>query len=271
MNRRSFIQHSSLAALAVAGLPKAVRASQSAANHYITSRDYSLTSQWLFDTAIYHEALDGFASATDDLKILTLKAYYFENATQTTPAKTSDFTFKIVNVRKLESSPAKWEVSTKPDKKTGDYTFPKAVPKNPKFLVAPYLSAALLDKKDNPVINFTYSTPSSSSDGACFLTTACVEHKGLADDCDELETLRNLRRHFMQGREEGQLLLQQYDLLGPALVQAIVQAGNKAEILEYMYQHMILPSVALVKNNQPSAAVQYYKDFSQALAAQYLR
>jgi len=271
MKRRTFLQHSSFAILAAAGLPKAVRALQSSPNYYATAKDNTQQAQWVFDIGIYHSTLEDFAAASDDTKKLTLKAYFFESPSQTNASKVTEYAFRITGVKKLEDSPAKWEVSTKLDKKDGDHKFGKDVPKNPKFTVSPYLSAALLDKKDRQVLSFSYLNPSSNSEGGdCFLTTACVTHKGLADNCTELATLRHLRQEYMVNQQEGNAMLQVYKKLGPALVNAIESADNKAEILEYMYQKMIVPAVELVKNNKPAEAISYYKMFTKALEKRYL-
>lgn len=271
MKRRTFLQHSSFAIFAAAGLPKAIRNLQDAPNYYITSKDNTQQAQWIFDVAVYHNTLSNFATAADEAKKLTLKAYFFENPSQTQAAKVTEYSFHISSVKKLEDSPAKWEVSTKLDKKEGDHKFAKEIPKSPKFIITPYLSASLLDKKDKQVLDFKYHDPSSSSDGGdCFLTTACVTHKGLADNCPELETLRSLRQQYMLNHEEGQTLLHVYNKLGPALVNAIGSADNKAEILEYMYQKMILPAVELVKDNKPADAISYYKIFTKVLSEKYL-
>ncbi|MFT3674980.1 MAG: hypothetical protein QM781_03690 [Chitinophagaceae bacterium] len=271
MKRRTFLQHSSFAIFAAAGLPKAVRALQDSPTHYATAKDNTQQAQWVFDIGIYHSTLENFSAASDDTKKLTLKAYFFESPSQTNASKVTEYTFRITSVKKLEDSPAKWEVSTKLDKKDGDHKFEKDVPKNPTFTVSPYLSAALLDKKDRQVLSFSYLNPNGNSEGGdCFLTTACVTHRGLADNCTELETLRHLRQEYMINEEGGKAMLQIYKKLGPALVNAIEAADNKAEILEYMYQKMILPAVELVKDNKPADAISYYKMFTQALSERYL-
>ncbi|MBN8862321.1 MAG: hypothetical protein J0H92_03075 [Sphingobacteriales bacterium] len=271
MKRRTFLQQSSFAIFAAAGLPKAIRRLQDSPTYYVTPKNNSLQAQWLYDIAVYNNTLSNFSTASDEAKKLTLKAYFFENSSQTEASKVTEYGFRITGVKKLEDSPVKWEVSTKLDKKDGDHKFIKQIPKNPKFVITPYLSASLLDKKNNPILNFNYHDPSSISEGGnCFLTTACVTHRGLADNCTELNTLRRLREQHMRTNREGEEMLQVYDRLGPALVNAIRSADNKEEILEYMYQKMILPAVELVQHNKPADAISYYKIFTQALSERYL-
>lgn len=271
MKRRAFLQQSSFAIFAAAGLPKAIHRLQDSPSYYVTATKATQPAQWLYDIAVLHNTLSNFATAGEEAKKLTLKAYFFENTTQTEATKVTEYSFRITSVKKQGDSPTKWEVSTKLDKKDGDHKFIKQIPKNPKFIITPYLRASLLDKKDNQILDFQYHDPSSTSEGSnCFLTTACVTHKGLSDNCTELGTLRKLRQEYMRTTPEGEALLQIYDRLGPALVNAINSADNKSEILEYMYQKMILPAVELVKDNKPADAISYYKIFTQALSERYL-
>lgn len=116
-----------------------------------------------------------------------------------------------------------------------------------------------------------YLPPSSSSDDAedCFLTTACVKHKRLPDDTNELQTLRYLRDVHMTGAQEGELLIRQYRVEGPAIVKAINNCCNKEDIYEYMHQEMILPSVRLVQQRRFEEAIDYYKTFVKALKEAY--
>lgn len=271
MKRRTFLQHSSFAIFAAAGLPKAIRRLQDSPAYYVTPKNDTEQSQWLYDISVYHNTLSNFSTASDEARKLTLKAYFYKDISQTAASKITEYSFRITSVKKLGNDPVKWEVSTKLDKKDGDHKFIKQIPKNPKFVITPYLSISLLDKKDNQILNFNYHDPSSTSEGSnCFLTTACVTHRGLADNCTELNTLRRLRQEHMCNNPEGEAMLQVYDRLGPALVNAIRSADNKEEILEYMYQKMILPAVELVQHNKPAEAISYYKIFTQALSERYL-
>lgn len=271
MKRRTFLQHSSFAIFAAAGLPKAIRRLQDSPAYYVTPKNDTEQSQWLYDISVYHNTLSNFSTASDEARKLTLKAYFYKDISQTAASKITEYSFRITSVKKLGNDPAKWEVSTKLDKKNGDHKFIKQIPKNPKFVITPYLSISLLDKKDNQILNFNYHDPSSTSEGSnCFLTTACVTHRGLADNCSELNTLRRLRQEHMCNNPEGEAMLQVYDRLGPELVNAIRSADNKEEILEYMYQKMILPAVELVQRNKPAEAISYYKIFTQALSERYL-
>ena len=85
----------------------------------------------------------------------------------------------------------------------------------------------------------------------------------------ELQTLRGLREQYMRGQEEGNLLISQYSVLGPSIVKGINSCENSADIYDYMYQHMILPSVELVQSGEKEEAIHYYKTFVKALYEKY--
>jgi hypothetical protein len=108
-----------------------------------------------------------------------------------------------------------------------------------------------------------------SDDEDCFLTTACVKHLHLPDDCDELQILRGLRDDHMLANHEGRLLIEQYKVFGPAIVKAINNCENAHEIYRYIYEQMILPSVDLVKEGRLQDAAAYYAIFVKALHEKY--
>ena len=67
----------------------------------------------------------------------------------------------------------------------------------------------------------------------CFLTTACVEYKGLADDCEELTKLRAFRDNYLKTTEEGKAVVEEYYRIAPQIVEKINASAKKAEIYDY--------------------------------------
>ena len=131
--------------------------------------------------------------------------------------------------------------------------------------------AKVLGKKDAELLIIPYpKTTSDDDDMGCFLTTACVHHKKLTDDCKELNTLRDLRDNFMMTNEEGREIVRNYKQIGPRLIQSINSFENREEIYEYMYQQLVLPSVKMVEEGKKAQAVEYYQDFVNGLTAKYL-
>ena len=121
----------------------------------------------------------------------------------------------------------------------------------------------ILDKKKSFVMKVNEYVPSKSSGGSeCFLTTACVNHKGLADDCFELESLRWLRDSVVRKQNDGDALIKEYYRIGPAIVEAIEQHPMKCQILDSMYNDLILGSMSMLQKEQYQETVKFYIDYS---------
>lgn len=116
-------------------------------------------------------------------------------------------------------------------------------------------------------VNGTYSFAvggNQTVDG-CYLTTACVQHRGLADDCTELTILRHSRDSYMKASVEGAELIQQYYKTAPQLVVIIKNHPNRSEIFEFIYQNLVRTSIKLIEQNQKALAMEYYAAFTLAL------
>lgn len=96
------------------------------------------------------------------------------------------------------------------------------------------------------------------SSSPCFLTTACCEHKGLPDDCEELTALRKFRDEHLMLTEEGKALVEEYYNIAPEIVDKIMKNERKDEILEAMYME-ICKIVEMLKNNENDMAMRAYR------------
>lgn len=84
------------------------------------------------------------------------------------------------------------------------------------------------------------------SSGGCFLTTACVEHKGLPDDCHELTTMRRFRDEWLVDQPSGREEVAEYYAVAPCIVAHINARSDAGEVWEKLYQEYIQPCVAAV-------------------------
>ena len=91
----------------------------------------------------------------------------------------------------------------------------------------------------------------NSNAGICFLTTACCEWKGLADDCEELTILRNFRDTFVPP-----ILVQEYYKLAKTIEPKI---KNNREILKSIY-NTIRQCVRSIKSGNNAHALNLYCD-----------
>ena len=111
---------------------------------------------------------------------------------------------------------------------------------------------------------------SSSSSSSCFLTSACVEAKGLADDCYELTTLRRFRDEYLAHAECGQCTIASYYEVAPKIVEKIKAGAEALSVFERIYQELVLPCVALIEQGQNEACRARYQAYVEMLEKQYL-
>ena len=274
MDRRHFLQSSSLAVLAAAGLPRAVRAMQQtpSGSVYRSKPEADKSGQWLFEVTIFHRGFEFPDQATAEEKIVSVKAAYFETTDFTKPSKegVSQYIIKDAIKEPDTATTSIYFISTNFDKKISGDKLGKEFYKALKMRCTEYSKLEILNKEGGTLYSLPY--PSTTIDGKpreCFLTTACVQQQQLPDDCEALQTLRMLRDNYMTDSTDGTEMIKQYSAIGPSIVRSINNCTNKEDIYGYMYTNMILPSVQLVKDGKHAEAVEYYKLFVGALLEQY--
>jgi hypothetical protein len=104
----------------------------------------------------------------------------------------------------------------------------------------------------------------------CFLTTACVEFMGKADDCEELTVLRDFRDRVLLQSDEGLDLVKEYYAIAPGLIKAIKSQENQTEVFEGIYREMILPTLERIKKNDARGAITIYKNYTYSLKNKFL-
>lgn len=129
--------------------------------------------------------------------------------------------------------------------------------------------AYLRNKKNDLEIYFKYKSP-DDADYDCFLTSACVHHKNLPDNCYELSSLRNLRDKIMLPNAQYSRLIREYKIVAPKMLLNINAASNKDEIMESIYVNLVLPSVCLIENDKNIEAIAHYRDFVEEMKMRYL-
>lgn len=101
----------------------------------------------------------------------------------------------------------------------------------------------------------------------CFVTTACVEELGLADDCHELNALRKLRDSFVrEGVKDGHGWIELYGVLGPALVKELSDHPQKAQLYRQIYRELIQESVNRIDRGDYQGAFDHYRNYLSAFA-----
>ena len=109
----------------------------------------------------------------------------------------------------------------------------------------------------------------SSSSSGCYLTTACVGHRGLPDDCFELNTLRQFRDGYLADAEGGREQIDEYYRTAPCIVEAINKSGRREEVYEELYDDVILPCMDLIEHGRNEEARQMYVDMVEKLKKEF--
>ena len=110
----------------------------------------------------------------------------------------------------------------------------------------------------------------SSDGGGCYITTAAVDHLGLADDCDELNILRMYRDKLVEEDPEFRKIVLEYYKTAPQIVEKISNSSDKDEILDNIYANMVLPVIELLKSGKTKEAKDYYISVYNDLKSKYV-
>lgn len=116
----------------------------------------------------------------------------------------------------------------------------------------------------------TSPSKNSSKKRNCFLTTACVDARGLPDDCYELTMLRQFRDGYMNCLPDGQAMIDEYYTIAPKIVAAIQVDPDQKVVWADIY-NVIAQCIIKIDANNPQHALMLYKSMVQQLANQYVK
>lgn len=108
------------------------------------------------------------------------------------------------------------------------------------------------------------------SSGGCFLTSACVEAKGLADDCQELTVLRRFRESYLRSIPEGQREIAEYYIVAPKIVAEIKKRADAIAIFDSIYEKLVKPCVDMIERGENEDAHKLYRETVKQLQTEYL-
>lgn len=110
---------------------------------------------------------------------------------------------------------------------------------------------------------------SEQSSGGCYLTSACVEAKGLADNCPELQILRSFRDTYLLNVKGGDKEIAEYYRTAPLIVEKIKSQNNCKIIFDKIFSELVEPCVLLIKTGHYFQAHQLYKNYTLKLKEKY--
>jgi len=106
--------------------------------------------------------------------------------------------------------------------------------------------------------------------GACFITTACIQARGLADNCADLTTLRSFRDGYVRSLPEGDRIIREYYEVAPRILVAIAAAENASEVYCDLYARLVAKSVALICAGKNVEAFSNYVEVVNELKHRHL-
>lgn len=220
--------------------------------------------EWLLNIILHPEMLLQFKESSAENREITIDAY--DDKLITMIYKAQDVEEKTIGSKNLHFITLKI-LENKMDFEASE-TAKDLLGKEIMVEIHSKCHAVLSNKKKNLEINFKYKNPTDDLD--CFLTTACVAHKNLPDNCYELNTLRKLREFVMKPNEKYKALIEEYDIVAPKMLLNINNASNKEDILEHIYTNLVLPSLAFLKLGKNEEAINYYADYVSEMKNIYL-
>jgi hypothetical protein len=102
----------------------------------------------------------------------------------------------------------------------------------------------------------------------CFITTACCEALGLADDCFELRTLRRYRDEVLAKHPGGAADIAAYYALAPLILARLPQEERKAHLCG-LYARYILPASLAARLRLDALAYELYLAMLEQLAGDF--
>lgn len=108
------------------------------------------------------------------------------------------------------------------------------------------------------------------SSGGCYLTSACVEAKGLPDNCYELGVLRNFRDGYLAKVRGGEEEIREYYNIAPTIVNNIKKLPNSITVFEKIYEELVMPCVKLIDEGENEKAHEHYRAYTIALKELYI-
>lgn len=99
--------------------------------------------------------------------------------------------------------------------------------------------------------------PRNREEDNCFITTACVRHYNLTDNCYQLQTLRFFRDNYLKNQKRGYKLIQQYYSVAPTLVKLLNQHPDKENLFRKIFDQ-INTACVLIENLENAKAKKLY-------------
>lgn len=109
----------------------------------------------------------------------------------------------------------------------------------------------------------------SSSNSSCYLTTLMCNILGYEDNCVALDSLRAFRDNYMKNDDYCNLLLDDYDIVGPMVCEHLENDSNKVRVAHVMLTEFITPAIRCIREDNYDDAIEIYKNMTIGLMNHY--
>ncbi len=99
--------------------------------------------------------------------------------------------------------------------------------------------------------------PKDMEQDDCFITTACVNHFNLSDDCYQLQLLRRFRDEYMLSDNERKQLVGQYYAVAPTIVVKLNKHPDRIKFYNEVFSRINEACIA-IENGEFQAAKEIY-------------
>ena len=103
----------------------------------------------------------------------------------------------------------------------------------------------------------------------CFITTACIESRGLPDNCPELNTVRAFRDSYIKGLPDAEEIIREYYEMAPRIVAGINRDKNRRQVYLNLYEQLA-SNVELVHSGENGEVLRNYFRTLNELKQMYL-
>ena len=103
----------------------------------------------------------------------------------------------------------------------------------------------------------------------CFITSACIQAKGLPDDCYELNTIRGFRDSYIKAMPDGERILHEYYAVAPQIVAAINKTEDPRQVYSNVYEQLT-SIVELIHSGENGEVLRNYFRILNELKQRYL-
>lgn len=105
----------------------------------------------------------------------------------------------------------------------------------------------------------------------CYITTAVCENMNKADDCYELNLLREYRDDYLMNEaEDGQDLISQYYDIAPTIVKRIDKEEQSAAIYQGIWEEYLQPCIRLIEGDCKGETKELYSSMVRDLSNKYV-